>query len=363
MSEKEKTLFISDIHMGAGKEWDWFDIEKESSYLISFFEYVFERKLKDNDVKELVLLGDIFDLWVCPHDQKPHTFKQILNAQSKVVSAIKKMAKNVRTLYVNGNHDYQVTEQEITEAFSGTVKHIGNVYQRGNVLAEHGHQYALFNRPDPKNGSYLRLPLGYYITRLHTTLGDTRKAKANLILQIIDESFQVMGPEKLPESVLDALKDAVEKTFESEKTPKSKKTPKHKKVDLFKMGQICPDQKYDDVRNRYSNLYRDWKKSVGFWQSTQMIMCELNRLGTVADQLCRDGVNIVVFGHSHDTKMDKDTWFVKDRIYANCGYWCGFGEKEKISDNAHFVETDGKTVALYAFKDGKAIEKEVRQLP
>ena len=81
---------------------------------------------------------------------------------------------------------------------------------------------------------------------------------------------------------------------------------------------------------------------------------ELNRLGTVVDQLCSDGVEIVVFGHSHDTKMDKDTLFVKDRIYANCGYWCGFGETDHSQDNAHLVATDGKTVGLYSFKDVEA---------
>jgi hypothetical protein len=55
--------------------------------------------------------------------------------------------------------------------------------------------------------------------------------------------------------------------------------------------------------------------------------------------------------------MDKDSWFVSDRIYANCGYWCGFGERENIEDNAHFVETDGTTVILNSFRGGK-VKKE-----
>lgn len=346
MNEKKKTLFVSDIHMGAGNPWDWFSIEKESLYLVRFFKYVLDRYQKKEDVKELVLLGDIFDLWVCPHDEVPHTFNQTITAQTEVIDAIKKMAETVPTIYINGNHDYQVTIEDINWAFEGKVKYVDNAYRRGNVLAEHGHRHALFNRPDPKNGGYhLKLPLGYYITRIHTTLGESKWAKANMILQIIDESFQVMGPEKLPESILDTLKDAVRKTKSIE-------------INDFEMGHICETQTFDDVRERYSNLYEDWLNKAGLWQSTQMILCELNRLGTVADQLCRDGVNIVIFGHSHDTKMDKDSWFVSDRIYANCGYWCGFGQREKIEDNAHFVETDGTTVILNSFRDGKAkIEK------
>ncbi|MDY6851698.1 MAG: metallophosphoesterase [Thermodesulfobacteriota bacterium] len=343
---KKKTLFISDIHMGAGKRWDWFDTNTEGPPLIKFFEYVSERYKSRKDIKELVLLGDVFDLWVCPHNEKPHNFAEIVSAQSPVVQAIKSMAAKVPTLYVNGNHDYQVTGQDISKAFDGKVRHLGDVYRRGNILAEHGHRYALFNRPDPKNGAYLRLPLGYYITRLHTSLGENRSAKFNFMLQIIDESFQVMGPEKLPESILDALKDAVDRTH----GPNT--------VDKFNMGRICPDQKYGDVRERYKNLFDDWRESAGFWPSIQMIMCELNRLGTVADQLCRNGVDIVVFGHSHDTKMDKDTWFVKDRIYANCGYWCGFGEQGQAEDNAHWVETDGETVQLYSFKTKQIVKEE-----
>lgn len=352
MSEKKKkTLFVSDIHMGAGKPHDWFDRGEEAANLISFFKYVAKRYSEEKDIKEIVLLGDVFDLWVCPHNEEPHTFEQILEAQSDVIDAINEMADTVPTLYVNGNHDYEVTSEDICTAFDRKVKHIGNVYRRGNILAEHGHRHALFNRPDPKNGgTHLRLPLGYYITRLHTTLEKGRGVKAKMVFQAIDESFQVMGAEKLPESVLDSLKDAVEMP------------PKPKKVEKFNMGNICADQLYIDVKERYKNLFEDWKDSVGFWQSIQMIMCELNRLGPVADHLCRDGVEIVVFGHSHDTKMDKDSLFVKDRIYANCGFWCGFREEDKTDDNAHFVATDGKIVELYSFKNGRTELKEALEL-
>lgn len=345
MAEKMKTLFISDVHLGAGKEYDWFSRKKEGPCLIDFFEYVSGL----DDVKEIVLLGDIFDLWVCPHDQIPHTFEDIINAQKNIFSAIKRMADKIPTLYLNGNHDFQVTSDDINIAFDRKVKHIGNVYRRGNIRAEHGHMYALFNRPDPKNGGFLGLPLGYYITRLHTTLNETRDYKKELLLSGMHELFQVLGPEKLPESFLDSMKNAVERKIIPNK------------VDKFVMGPLCADQTYDDVKERYKDLYDDWKNSVGFWQSVQMIKSEMNRLDTVADQLCKDGVDIVILGHSHDTKMDKDSWLCKDRIYANCGYWCGFDEDNE-DDNAHFVETDGTSVTLLSFAGKTAQEEKTLQL-
>jgi UDP-2,3-diacylglucosamine pyrophosphatase LpxH len=45
--------------------------------------------------------------------------------------------------------------------------------------------------------------------------------------------------------------------------------------------------------------------------------------------------NIVIFGHSHTSDLDKDSWFLKEkRIYANCGAWCDEGER------CTFVETE-----------------------
>ena len=169
----------------------------------------------------------------------------------------------------------------------------------------------------------------------------TAHMKATL-MQIIDELFQVFGEEKVAESVLDAVKEAAEGAL-------------GKKIESICMG---PDLEvpYCDIRARYRNLFEDWVGVVGYRKTLEMVLCEINRLGSTADDLCRNGVDIVVFGHSHDTKMDKDSWLVKDRIYANCGYWCGFGDKENADDNAHFVETDGKSVALFSFKDGEASE-------
>jgi hypothetical protein len=158
----------------------------------------------------------------------------------------------------------------------------------------------------------------------------------------------MLGPEKLPQSVLDTMKDAVEKTH-------------GKRVEAFNMGGVDEAIRYEDVRERYKDLFEDWVDSKGYWFATQMIMSELNRLGTVADSLYKNGVNIVVLGHSHDTKMDKDSWFTEDRIYANCGFWCGFGEPAEVRDNAHFVETDGHTVKLMRFNHGD-VKKVVSRL-
>jgi len=71
----------------------------------------------------------------------------------------------------------------------------------------------------------------------------------------------------------------------------------------------------------------------------------------MADQLCkRGGTNIVVLGNSHKPEIDKDTWFVGDRIYANAGAWC---EKETSGSFVEIETTDKEQIVRVREWDGK----------
>jgi len=69
---------------------------------------------------------------------------------------------------------------------------------------------------------------------------------------------------------------------------------------------------------------------------------------------------VVVFGHTHAAKIDKDSLFVKDRVYVNSGNWCG---KE-----AHCVVVEpgdnGKTAASLLSIDaaGEIVADESRKI-
>lgn len=341
------SVFISDCHMGPGEKWDWFS-RTEAIRLIDFCRYLTYRYLNQKDLKEVILLGDIFDLWVCPYDQAPHSFRGIMKHQSMVFNAMQKMAAIVPTFYVNGNHDFRVTPGDIEEAFDGHIICLKDGYRNDNVLAIHGHQQALFNKPDPKNGGKEALPIGYFITRLYTSLVMGNNVMPNLVAQIINEGLQALGPETLTESILDALKDSIRDTL-------------NKEVVSFNMGYLSEDYEYETIRARYKNLFQDWLDEVGLWKTIQMLMCEVDRLGSTADQLCTDGINIVIMGHSHGTKMDKDSILSQERIYANCGYWCGLDKKDKGND-AHYVQTNGSRVELCSFRGGKSTIKKFKTI-
>lgn len=77
-------------------------------------------------------------------------------------------------------------------------------------------------------------------------------------------------------------------------------------------------------------------------------------LGPIADKLCKDGnYQVCILGHSHKSEIDKDTWFVNERIYANAGYWCGA--------KCTFVETEktatGYDVSIVKWLGDKKIER------
>jgi predicted phosphodiesterase len=86
-------------------------------------------------------------------------------------------------------------------------------------------------------------------------------------------------------------------------------------------------------------------------------MAEIGYLGDLADYLSKKGdTNIIIFGHSHDSDLDKDSWFVRDRIYANCGAWCdnekpcSFVETQKDNDKrVHYIR-------LKKWRNGRAIQ-------
>ena len=81
---KSKRIFLSDIHLSSDKIYNdhqditWFDPNKHKQRLIDFIDnYIIGKK---NDIKDVILLGDIFNTWVCPPTIAPPTYQEIFNS-------------------------------------------------------------------------------------------------------------------------------------------------------------------------------------------------------------------------------------------------------------------------------------------
>jgi UDP-2,3-diacylglucosamine pyrophosphatase LpxH len=75
-----KRIYVSDVHMGPKKDpqsqydYTWLGTA-EAKVFAEFLGYL----NADEEVKEVILLGDTMDTWVCPVDAEPPTFKEIVD--------------------------------------------------------------------------------------------------------------------------------------------------------------------------------------------------------------------------------------------------------------------------------------------
>ena len=171
-----KRIFVSDIHMndylslhpGAGlNPYGWLHTDHATRFA-DFLVTV----LKDTDVCELVILGDLFDEWLRPAEFNLYPdsyFQQIATAKQNIpiINNLKRIINetNIDITYVNGNHDMLLSENVLNGIIPGIIFEHSGKYKKGNIAAEHGHNYCFFNTRDLYSNPDHMLPAGYFITR------------------------------------------------------------------------------------------------------------------------------------------------------------------------------------------------------
>jgi UDP-2,3-diacylglucosamine pyrophosphatase LpxH len=337
---KRTIVLISDPHLNAGTygqldpklyphNFEWLS-KKQLANLAGFLDHLVATNPADGSL-ELVCVGDICDNWVYPHDLQPPSIGDILQASHNqpVCSALVKLAKaNVKVTLLPGNHDMTISKADVLASLPGVTPELGlngdGVYQNGCIHAEHGHAMAMFNAPDIVHNLVRPLPLGYFITRVQATRQTRTGSRGREYASYIDDLLEVIfTSQKLAASVFEAI-------LEEADLPESELLilPNGEKVRLA------------TVKDAYKDLYDEWCATHGgVGASIRSILHEFDYLDDYADQLCkRGGTRIAVLGHSHCSEIDKDTWFVQDRIYANCGAWCE-GDDAKPAKGT-FVQID-----------------------
>ncbi|HID93864.1 MAG TPA: hypothetical protein EYP60_07190 [bacterium (Candidatus Stahlbacteria)] len=178
-TSRTKIVVISDLHMNEerAKEDKYSLFTENTELLYAFLEYV-----RTNDkIKELVILGDLLDMWVIPmsyhtfqdaiHNDKEY-FQGVANADinNKVIRKINQIANEglIRFSYVPGNHDMLFTEEIFYSIFpngfwEGVEEGTGVYYPEPGIALEHGHNYDLFNAPDVLTTEGGILPPGYLL--------------------------------------------------------------------------------------------------------------------------------------------------------------------------------------------------------
>ena len=195
-SERTMIVVISDIHLGADLTYS--ETSNNLSHLVKFLELV----RTGENVKELVIAGDMFDEWFVPANintyqgKGQYDFVQRIAAANKgvfdVLNRIIKEGK-INVTYVPGNHDIAITAENVAAVLPGINQARDDVQGLGTytpadippLAIEHGHRYNYFCAPDPISNKDIApgsiMPPGYFYTRiaaLHvvqncTAAGDT----------------------------------------------------------------------------------------------------------------------------------------------------------------------------------------------
>ncbi len=184
-TQRNSIACISDIHMGDPRatsgDYCWFG--KNADALESFLDFI----LTGNHVRQLIILGDLFDEWLVPYTVSPYDpqagisdtreyFLAIAGSptNSLIIEKLKSIALHteIELVYVPGNHDMLITQEILEEiipntTWAGDVSGLGDYSPVNGIIMEHGHRYDFFNCPQPLVSSGHILPPGYFISRLY----------------------------------------------------------------------------------------------------------------------------------------------------------------------------------------------------
>ncbi|HEY1411722.1 MAG TPA: hypothetical protein VGF36_06255, partial [Rhodopila sp.] len=113
---KNQIVVLSDIHIGDNTPTCWYQSDIHGPYLQAVFDWVVANAAS---IRELVLLGDVVDLWTYPCEVRPPTFATIASKNPDVFGPAGGLARVLDALgggvsYVPGNHDMAVTQADVS---------------------------------------------------------------------------------------------------------------------------------------------------------------------------------------------------------------------------------------------------------
>ena len=109
---------LSDIHIGDNSRTCWYQRSLHEPYLAAVLDYVIAHAAGADPITKLVVLGDLFDFWTYPPEQKPPTVEQIIAANDEILGPGGKLAQAIaavhgNAIYLHGNHDIGITQADL----------------------------------------------------------------------------------------------------------------------------------------------------------------------------------------------------------------------------------------------------------
>ena len=310
---RTKRVFISDLHMGTAesvggeKPYGWL-LPPRAKLLAEFLEGL----AKDQTLAELVIVGDLFDEWVVPYSTSPvpvngspyaNQFARIAEARQNapIIKTLVCLTRieGVTVTYVPGNHDMLIEGGILTDLIPGIQAVIAGpgrgVHIAGNVAAEHGSLYCLFNAPDEYDNPGHCLPLGFFIARTQAegVVTDHPLNRKRFLEAILESIPKIIHGEPVAGALFESLVDEVKS---------QKKSMKMNGMDGYQ-GEL----ELSLIASIFADLCSKWHTNMP--GNVPTVVAALGDAGNlfpaVLEQYVlpyvrhRETENIVVLGHTH----------------------------------------------------------------
>jgi Calcineurin-like phosphoesterase len=178
---KRYAVVLSDVHIGNGAPTCWYQPAVHDGRLSEALAWIVSRRAV---IREVVLLGDLFDVWTYPPSVRPPSMSDIIAANRGLLGPSGPLAAVVRALpgqvrLLLGNHDGSLTRRDIDTLN----RSLGGNPSRGErielveapwrvaagasgarTVFSHGHRWCMFNAPDARS-RWGTIPIGHFVSR------------------------------------------------------------------------------------------------------------------------------------------------------------------------------------------------------
>jgi len=244
----------------------------------------------------------------------------------------------VELVYIPGNHDMQLTEDDFTQVLPGLftqarsagIEGMGEYRPDKEVFVEHGHRYDIMNAPyigkngvDGIEGSIL--PPGFFVSKLYCGAGmqsgESVKSLKGLDNISYNEAWAAIGALLGQEDVATGT-DGMTKTYSFDDYA-------YNTCKLF-YGIDDLEELNDGWSVRSRRLNAGFEPAVTESLLSGYLSLYCDKMGLRLLESANLGSRILVWGHSHTPKLYLSTDSGEERVYVNTGCWvdgriCGSG--------------------------------------
>ncbi|MEM1349676.1 MAG: metallophosphoesterase [Myxococcota bacterium] len=297
---RTRRLFLSDLHLSSraasASGRSWWGVPGRKRRLLAYLDG--EVLGCAQDLREVVLLGDIFDNWLAPMCAEPPTYAEMLAAnQDVLVRLALLLERGVNVVFIPGNHDYDLDVWALEAALPGaTVRECFEV--PGVLHARHGHEHTMFNSCDLDEVE--GRPLGYFFGRMGEELLPGGESTSALIRYFLRGALNNVHRADFVGRVMRVVFETARVTAR----------------DVFVMddGQ---ELRVADVLERYALSAARMPLAERLWRLAEK---PKHLGGSARRHVHASGCPIVLLGHTHDAVLKPlragNVWL------ANCGAWC-----------------------------------------